>query len=52
MKASTIAGMVAGSAVGIAVGAGLMMMPQSKQMKKAIRHGTQSIEKTVSNLTK
>ena len=29
MKASTVAGMMAGGALGIAIGAGIMMMPQS-----------------------
>ena len=35
MKATTVAGLVAGSALGLAVGAGLMMMPQGKQVRKA-----------------
>ena len=52
MKAGTLAGMMAGGALGIAVGAGIMMMPQSKQMRKAIKQGAQGIGKTVSNLTK
>ncbi len=52
MKASTVAGMMAGGALGIAIGAGIMMMPQSKQMRRAIKHGAQDFGKAVSDLVK
>lgn len=52
MKASTMAGLMTGGALGIAVGAGIMMMPQGKQMRKAIRQGAQGLGKTVAGWTK
>ena len=39
VKATTVAGLMAGSALGIAVGAGLMMMPQTRSVRKAIEKG-------------
>lgn len=49
MKGTTVAGLVAGSALGIAVGAGIMMMPQTKQMRRAIEKGANDLSKTVAN---
>jgi hypothetical protein len=45
MKATTMAGMVAGSVVGIALGAGLMMVPQGRHMKKALEKGATQVQK-------
>ena len=36
MKLSTMKGIAAGSLLGMTVGAGLMMMPQGKRMKRVI----------------
>lgn len=52
MKAKTVAGLMAGSALGIALGAGLMMMPQGKQMRRALEKGASGISKSVSNWMK
>jgi len=49
VKATTVAGLMAGSALGIAVGAGLMMMPQTKSMRKAIEKGACGLSKSVAN---
>ena len=49
MKATTMAGLMAGSALGVAVGAGLMMMPQTKQVRKAIEKGAGDLSKSVAN---
>ncbi|MDR0929634.1 MAG: hypothetical protein LBM74_07990 [Oscillospiraceae bacterium] len=49
MRTHTVAGLMAGSALGIAVGAGLMMMPQSKPMRKAIEKGASDLSRTVAN---
>ncbi len=52
MKATTITGLMAGSALGIAVGAGLMMMPQTRQMRKAIEKGASDLGKSISGWVK
>lgn len=52
MKAATMAGMVAGGALGIAVGAGIMMMPQAKQMRRAIEKSASNVGKCVSGWMK
>ncbi len=52
MKGTTMAGLMAGSALGIAVGAGLMMMPQTKQVRKAIEKGASDLSKSVSGWIK
>lgn len=52
VKTATVAGVVAGSVLGIAVGAGVMMMPQSKNMRKALEKGASDLSKTVSGLRK
>lgn len=44
-----MAGLMAGSALGIAMGAGLMMMPQTKQMRKAIGKSATELSRSVSN---
>ncbi|MCL1964106.1 MAG: hypothetical protein FWF69_03485 [Firmicutes bacterium] len=49
MKATTVAGLMAGSALGIAVGAGLMMMPQTKHVRRAIEKGASDLSRSVSN---
>ena len=36
MRVSTMKGMAAGSLIGLTVGAGLMMMPQGKRMKRVL----------------
>jgi hypothetical protein len=52
MKTTTVAGLMAGSAIGIAVGAGLMMMPQTKQVRKAIEKGTSDLGRKVAGWVK
>lgn len=52
MKAKTVAGLMAGSALGIALGAGLMMMPQTKQMRKAIEKGASDLGKNITGWIK
>ncbi|HIQ64058.1 MAG: hypothetical protein UFE80_09530 [Christensenellales bacterium] len=52
MKATTVAGLVAGSALGLAVGAGLMMMPQGKQVRKAIEKGASDLGRSMSHWMK
>lgn len=52
MKATTMAGMVAGSVMGVALGAGLMMMPQGKQMKRALTKGASQMQKHLNDWKK
>ncbi len=52
MKARTMAGLMAGSALGIAFGAGLMMMPQAKQVRRAVSKGAADLGKNVQNWIK
>lgn len=52
MKATTVAGLMAGSALGIAVGAGLMMMPQAKNVRSKIEKGANDIGKSVAQWMK
>lgn len=52
MKPKTVAGLMAGSALGIALGAGLMMMPQGKQVRSAIRKGASGLGKSVAGWVK
>lgn len=47
MKAKTVAGMMAGSAIGIAIGAGIMMMPQAKRLRKTIQKGASDLGKNI-----
>ncbi|MDR1568948.1 MAG: YtxH domain-containing protein [Oscillospiraceae bacterium] len=44
MRAATKAGFVTGGVVGIAVGAGLLMSPQGRQVRKAIAWGTHQVK--------
>ena len=50
MKAKTVAGLMAGSAIGIAIGAGIMMMPQAKRMRKAIQKGANDLGKNIAGM--
>lgn len=44
MRVSTMKGMAAGSLLGLTVGAGLMMMPQGKRMKRVLaKNGPQLV---------
>ena len=45
MKTRTMAGMMVGSVVGIALGAGLMMAPQGRQMRKVLEKGVTQAQK-------
>jgi len=47
-----MAGVMAGSALGIAIGAGLMMMPQTKHMRRAIEKGANDLSRNVANWIK
>ena len=45
MRVSTMKGMAAGSLLGLTVGAGLMMMPQGKRMKRVLaKNGPQLVK--------
>ena len=45
MRVSTMKGMAAGSLIGLTVGAGLMMMPQGKRMKRVLaKNGPQLVQ--------
>ena len=45
MRVSTMKGMAAGSLIGLTVGAGLMMMPQGKRMKRVLaKNGPQLVK--------
>ena len=45
MRVSTLKGMAAGSLIGLTVGAGLMMMPQGKRMKRVLaKNGPQLVK--------
>ena len=52
MRPKTIAGLMAGSALGIALGAGLMMTPQGKGVRKAIGKGAAGLSKNVAGWIK
>ena len=52
MKARTVAGLMAGSAIGIAIGAGVMMMPHAKRMRKAIEKGANDIGRSIAGWKK
>lgn len=44
MRVSTMKGMAAGGLLGLTVGAGLMMMPQGKRMKRVlVKNGPQLV---------
>ena len=45
MRVSTMKGMAAGRLIGLTVGAGLMMMPQGKRMKRVLaKNGPQLVK--------
>ena len=45
MRVSTMKGRAAGSLIGLTVGAGLMMMPQGKRMKRVLaKNGPQLVK--------
>ena len=45
MRVSTMKGMAAGGLLGLTVGAGLMMMPQGKRMKRVLaKNGPQLVK--------
>ena len=45
MRVSTMKGLAAGSLIGLTVGAGLMMMPQGKRMKRVLaKNGPQLVK--------
>lgn len=47
MRVSTMKGMAAGSLLGLTVGAGLMMMPQGKRMKRVLAKNGPQLAKQV-----
>lgn len=49
MRASTMKGIVAGSMLGITVGAGLMMTPQGKRMKRVLAKNGPQLAKQVAD---
>ena len=50
MKLSTLGSLAAGSMLGVALGAGMMMMPQGKKMKRAIDKSGAAMKKQMSGL--
>ena len=52
LKPRTVAGLMAGGALGIALGAGLMMMPQGRHVRKALERGANGLGKSVTGLMK
>ena len=50
MRMSTFRGMAAGSVLGLAMGAGLMMMPQGRKMKRMLDKGSAQIKKLMMDL--
>ena len=52
VRIATKAGLVAGGVVGLAVGAGLLMMPQGKQMRSMIEKGAAAVKNNVSGWMK
>lgn len=52
MKISTLGGMAAGSVLGLAVGASMMMMPQSRKMRRMMARGSSLIKKQMEQLWK
>lgn len=53
MRVSTMKGMVAGGLLGLTVGAGLMMMPQGKRMKRVLaKNGPQLVRQMAECWTK
>ena len=49
MRMSTVKGLAAGSLVGLTVGAGLMMTPQGKRMKRVLVRGGPQLMKQVAD---
>ncbi len=47
MRMSTMKGMAAGSLLGLTVGAGMMMMPQGKRMKRVLEKNGPQLMKQV-----
>ncbi len=45
MRFSTFRGLAAGSVLGIAVGASMMMMPQGRKMKRVLDKGSMALKK-------
>jgi len=52
MRTATKAGLVAGGVVGLAVGAGLLMMPQGKHVKQILEKGADAVRNNVSDWMK
>ena len=50
MRMSTFRGMAAGSVLGLAMGAGLMMMPQGRKMKRLLDKGSAQLKKQMNEL--
>lgn len=50
MRMSTFRGMAAGSVLGLAMGAGLMMMPQGRKMKRMLDKGSAQIKKQMMDM--
>lgn len=49
MRVSTMRGIVAGSMLGVTLGAGLMMMPQGKKMKRVLAKGAPQLARQVAD---
>ncbi len=50
MRMSTFRGMAAGSVLGLAMGAGLMMMPQGRKMKRMLDKGSAQLKRQMKEM--
>ncbi len=50
MRLSTFRGLAAGSMLGVAVGAGMMMMPQGRKMKRMLDKGGLALKKQMMDM--
>ena len=49
MRVSTMSGLAAGSLLGMTIGAGLMMTPQGKRMKRVLAKGAPQLARQVAD---
>ncbi|MDR3051934.1 MAG: hypothetical protein LBU67_09485 [Oscillospiraceae bacterium] len=50
MRFSTFRGLAAGSVIGLAVGAGMMMTPQARKVRRALDKGGAAIKKQMMDM--
>lgn len=49
MRMSTMKGMAMGGMIGLTLGAGLMMMPQGKRMRRVLKHGGKQLANQIAD---